>query len=495
MEPEIVIAIPSFNPDERLVELVRALRARTDAPVVLVDDGSTSARKSFFDECKTLGGVEVLVHEMNHGKGRALKTALDHVVAAHGDAVGCVTCDGDGEHSVDDIMHCMDEQRLHPEALVLGCRSIGAGAPFKSRFGNGWSRFVFRCATGRRFADTQTGLRGVPASAFKEFLELPGERFEFESEMLLSLGDRELVEFPIETIYMRDDEGSRKTTFHPLRDSWRINKVVGRHMWARIAAKFRRNKADEPAAESAVSSSGGAKLKDISHGGSAARRYFDVTYGPMPLWKACLMELCTFLFSGMPGALGIAVRSALYRPFFGECKGKVLIGRHVTFRHPGKIRFHGSAVLDDRCTVDAKGTENSGIDLGDGVYVGKNTIVYCKNGDIALDDKVSLSANCIVFSSNKLHMGKGTMVGSFSYLLSGGEYDFSISVPFCEQNGMVTHGPLEVGENVWLGAHVTVLDAASIGESTVVGAGSVVTKPLPAHVLALGVPATVRKEI
>ncbi len=488
-----IIAIPSFNPDERLVELVRALRGGTDAPIVLADDGSSSARKSFFEDCKAFGGVEVLVHEVNRGKGGALKTLLAHISSAHPDAAGCVTCDGDGEHSVDDILHCMDELERHPEALVLGCRSIGSDAPFKSRFGNAWSRFVFRCATGRRFADTQTGLRGIPASAFKDFLALPGERFEFESEMLLSLGDRELVEFPIETIYMRDLDGVRKTTFHPFRDSWRINKVVAGHMWSRASSKFR-GRGGEPR-EEGVSDSGGSKLKDISHGGSAVRRYFDVTYGPMPRWKACLMELCTFLFSGMPGALGIAVRSWLYRPFFGECKGKVLIGRHVTFRHPGKIRFHGSAVLDDRCTVDAKGAENSGIDVGDGVYVGKNTIVYCKNGDIALDDKVSLSANCIVFSSNRLHIGKGTMVGSFSYLLSGGEYDFSIDVPFCEQNGMVTHGPLEVGENVWLGAHVTVLDAASIGASTVVGAGSVVAKPLPAHVLALGVPAAVRKEI
>ena len=87
------------------------------------------------------------------------------------------------------------------------------------------------------------------------------------------------------------------------------------------------------------------------------------------------------------------------------------------------------------------------------------------------------------------------MVGSFSYLLSGGEYDYASPVPFCRQSGMVTKGPLRVGANCWLGAHVTVLDAASIGDGAVVGAGAVVVSPIPARSLALGVPAKVRRTL
>ncbi|MBQ9726179.1 MAG: acyltransferase [Kiritimatiellae bacterium] len=233
-----------------------------------------------------------------------------------------------------------------------------------------------------------------------------------------------------------------------------------------------------------------AKLKGVrGRRGSAARKYFELVYGPMPRWKALLMELCVLLFSGLPGALGLFLRSKLYRPFFGACGRGVVVGRHVTLRHPSKIFLGDGVVLDDNCVVDAKGAGNRGVTLGDGVYVGRNTIVYCKGGDIDVGKNASLSADCIVFSSNRLVLGAGTMVGSFSYLLSGGEYDWRSPVPFAEQAGMETEGPLEIGENCWIGAHVTVLDAASVGAGTTVGAGAVVAAPLPSGCLALGVPA------
>ena len=231
------------------------------------------------------------------------------------------------------------------------------------------------------------------------------------------------------------------------------------------------NPEEPPPAVAAETSA--AKLKGVrGGGGSAARKYFALTYGPMPRWKAVLMELVVLLFSGTPGALGLFLRSKLYRPFFGACGRKVVIGRHVTLRHPSKIRLGDGVVVDDNAVLDAKGAGNRGISLGTGVYVGRNTIVYCKGGDIEIGENASLSADCIVFSSNRLSLGAGTMVGSFSYLLSGGEYDWRSPVPFAQQSGMETKGPLEIGENCWLGAHVTVLDAASIGPGTTVGAGA-----------------------
>lgn len=240
----------------------------------------------------------------------------------------------------------------------------------------------------------------------------------------------------------------------------------------------------------AAAQAAAAKLKGVrGGGGSAARKYFALTYGPMPRWKALLMELVAFFLSGMPGAPGLFLRSKLYRPFFGACGRKVVIGRHVTLRHPSKIRLGDGVVVDDNAVLDAKGDGNRGLSIGAGAYIGRNTIVYCKGGDIEIGEGASLSANCIVFSSNRLSLGAGTMVGSFSYLLSGGEYDWRSPVPFAQQSGMVTKGPLEIGENCWIGAHVTVLDAASIGPNTTVGAGAVVSRPLPGGVLALGAPA------
>ena len=255
--------------------------------------------------------------------------------------------------------------------------------------------------------------------------------------------------------------------------------------------------AGAPAGEAAPApETEGAKLKTVlGGGGSAAKKYFDLTYGPMPRWKAVLMEILVLFLCNVPGALGLFLRSRLYRPFFGACGRRVAIGRGVTLRHPSKIFLGEGVVIDDRATLDAKGSSNRGITLGDGVFVGRNTTIYCKNGDVALAANASLSANVIVFSSNDLAIGEGTMVGSFSYLLSGGEYDYASPVPFCRQSGMETKGPLRVGANCWLGAHVTVLDAASIGDGAVVGAGAVVTSPVPPRSLALGVPAKVRRTL
>lgn len=240
---------------------------------------------------------------------------------------------------------------------------------------------------------------------------------------------------------------------------------------------------------------GGAKLKDALGASSAVAAYFSVTYGPMARWKAALFELVQLLVSGIPGALGYALRGVIYPFFLGACGRKVLFGRHLTLRHPSKIRLGDNVVLDDRSTLDAKGETNCGIELGRGVFVGRNTTIYCKNGDIRICDNASLSANCIVFSSNDLEIGCGTMIGSFSYLLSGGEYDYASAVPYCRQSGMETKGPLRVGDDCWLGAHVTVLDAASIGDGSVVAAGAVVVSPLPPHVLAMGVPAKIAKAL
>ena len=238
------------------------------------------------------------------------------------------------------------------------------------------------------------------------------------------------------------------------------------------------------------------KVKDAMQSQSAFAAYRALLYGDASLSYVIRAELIQSCLSGMPGALGILLRSRLYKSLFGSVDGKVIIGRNVVLRHPRKIHLGKGVILDENCMVDAKGTDNKGITLGDGVFVGRNSIVYCKNGDITLGNRVSVSSSCTLFSSNQLSVGDGTLIGSYSYLLSGGEYDTNSESPFADQDGMQTAGPLSIGTNCWLGARVTVLDAAgSIGDHCVVGAGAVVTKPIPADSVAAGVPAHVIKQL
>ena len=220
------IVIPSLDPDERLPAYCRALRAATPAPILLVDDGSRAELRPIFDECLAAAdGVELLRHDVNRGKGRALKTAFERLLARPG-FLGCVTADADGQHAVEDVVECLRRLEASPGALVLGCRRFsGPDVPWKSRFGNNWMKTLFRLATGRRFHDTQTGLRGIPAPFMRELLGVPGDRFEFESDMLLRLGDRPMDQFEIRTIY---ENGNKGTHFRPVRDSLSILRLVVR---------------------------------------------------------------------------------------------------------------------------------------------------------------------------------------------------------------------------------------------------------------------------
>ncbi|NQU40263.1 MAG: acyltransferase [Lentisphaerae bacterium] len=238
----------------------------------------------------------------------------------------------------------------------------------------------------------------------------------------------------------------------------------------------------------------GTKVKDLrTKGGLAA--YRELTVGRVSFGAFLKSELLTSLLGTMPGACGLFLRSKLYPCLLGSCGKGVLFGRNITLRHPSKIHLGDGVIIDDNAVIDAKGENNDGIRLDAQVFIGRGTIVYCKGGSVHLESGVNVSSRCTLFSSNALTIGRGTVIGAYSYLLSGGEYDYQDPTPFAEQNGMQTRGPLLVGANCWIGTRVTVLDAACIGEHCVIGAGSVVNRPLIAHTLAAGVPARILKRI
>ncbi|HMP89154.1 MAG TPA: acyltransferase [Kiritimatiellia bacterium] len=236
-------------------------------------------------------------------------------------------------------------------------------------------------------------------------------------------------------------------------------------------------------------------LGEENGGSSAWRKYRDLVHGDVSNARVLFSELVTFLIGGFPGPLGLFLRSKIFPKLFGACGSKVVFGRNVVLRHAHKIRLGDRVVVDDYAVLDAKGRENRGIEIGDDVYIGRNTIIYCKGGDIVLENAVNISSNCQIFSSNRLEIGAGTVIGAFTYLLSGGEYDHEDPTPFAKQSGMKTKGPLRIGANSWLGARVTVLDAATVGDHCVLAAGAVVNKPIPPDSIAGGVPAKVIKSI
>ncbi|GAA5032370.1 glycosyltransferase [Microbacterium fluvii] len=221
----MIVLIPAYEPSAVLPHLVAAIgEADPEAQVLVVDDGSGIRYRPVFDDAVAAGAV-VLTHESNRGKGAALKTGFAHIATAWpGEDV--VTADADGQHTVPDIVRVADELRrdaaAERPALVLGVRVFtGDDVPARSRFGNTVTRWLFRAASGTAVSDTQTGLRGVPATMLDWLRQLPGDRFEYELTMLLRAprAGFALREVPITTVYLEQNASSH---FRPIVDSLRV---------------------------------------------------------------------------------------------------------------------------------------------------------------------------------------------------------------------------------------------------------------------------------
>lgn len=220
MQP--VVIIPAYEPSAALPPLVQDLLSRGVERVIVVDDGSSQACAPLFEQLRTMPGVAVLHHARNMGKGRALKTAFNHLLVEHPDCPGAVTADADGQHLAVDILRVLREMHSRPGTLVLGSRNFKTDdVPLRSRLGNRATLGVFRFFTGLGLGDTQTGLRGIPATFLPRLLSVRPEGYDFELEMLILAARSGLPihEVPITTVYL---DGNATSHFNPLLDSFKV---------------------------------------------------------------------------------------------------------------------------------------------------------------------------------------------------------------------------------------------------------------------------------
>ena len=229
--------------------------------------------------------------------------------------------------------------------------------------------------------------------------------------------------------------------------------------------------------------------KEFSKRGGKLTKYMELILGEKGLFRLLKYELIIGIASQTPGALGLLLRSKLYPKLLGSVGRNVQFGIGVVLRHPQKIHIGNDVVIDDYCVIDAKGQNNRGIFIGDGVFIGRNTILNCKNGDIILEDRVNISFNCMIFSASEVRVGASTLIAAYCYLVGGTHHYDDPSIPVLDQ-GRSSQG-IRLGPGGWLGAHVTVFDGVEIGENVIVGAASVVNKNLPGFVIATGMPARI----
>lgn len=233
---DVSVILPSYNPSEKLITAVRALNEAGFDDIIVINDGSEKEKSAeIFEKVKEMPFVRLISHEKNMGKGKALKTGFDFFLKNRPYKKGLVTTDDDMQHRAEDIKSCCSEM-LRTGTAVFGARSFkGKEIPPKSRFGNNMTSFTFRFLCGIKITDTQTGLRALPSSYLPALIKVSGDRFEYETNMLLAMKENGLKfrELPIRTIYSDNNSG---THFRPIRDSLKIYAVILKYVFSSLLA-------------------------------------------------------------------------------------------------------------------------------------------------------------------------------------------------------------------------------------------------------------------
>ena len=227
--------------------------------------------------------------------------------------------------------------------------------------------------------------------------------------------------------------------------------------------------------------------KLFDKGKSQLEKYQEIVIGRKGLLPLLKHEFIMLVSSWVPGALGLLLRSKLYPLLLGTVGSGVIFGSNVVLRHPHKIHLGDNIVIDDNCVLDAKGEEGNSIVVGNGVFIGRNTILYCKDGDIAIGDNTTISFNCDIFSANVVSVGQNVQMAAYCFL-NGGTHSYDrtdLPVLQQERSGI----GITVEDNVWVGADAKIMDGVTVGRDSIVGAGAVVNHDVAPFSIVGGIPA------
>lgn len=224
---EFIILIPALNPPKEILSsYIKELKNYGFKRILVVDDGSRAEYKTYFKKLKSEGS-DIFTHYKNLGKGRALKNSFNYILNEYKNFKYIITVDSDGQHTAKDVykiaLRTKQDQDLR---MYLGSRDFNEeNVPFKSSFGNKTTSFLYKLMFGQKIADTQTGLRAIPKDLLTDFLDIPGERFEYEINMLIKSTQKKIniVEVPIETVYY---DNNSETHFNPIIDSFKIYRIM-----------------------------------------------------------------------------------------------------------------------------------------------------------------------------------------------------------------------------------------------------------------------------
>ena len=231
----VSIIIPAYQPDEKLLSTIRELVESGFDDILVVDDGSRESCQKIFEIVEQIKECTLLRHSVNKGKGAALKTAIHYFIKNKKDRAVVVTVDADGQHLVKDI-EAVSKAALESKKVIFGVRNFSnPDVPARSKLGNQITATIFRLFFGMKLRDTQTGLRAFPQEYLEEMLVVEGDRYEYETNVLLYMNRLRIPfeQVDITTVYIEENQSSH---FHVVRDSLRIYGLILKYLFSSVAA-------------------------------------------------------------------------------------------------------------------------------------------------------------------------------------------------------------------------------------------------------------------
>ena len=224
-----IVLIPSYEPDDKLIELVNELN-KEDVDIVVINDGSNETFDNIFKSIES--NVHLINYKNNKGKGYALKKGIKYIKDKYKEDYLIITMDSDGQHTIKDAKKLMEYTENNQNVLTIGKRLRDKKIPLRSKIGNSITRFVYYITTGVSVYDTQSGLRCFSAELVDFLINIDGNRFEYEMNVLIMCAKNKIKmkEIVIETIYIDNNSGSH---FNKIKDSYLIYKNIIKNAFKR----------------------------------------------------------------------------------------------------------------------------------------------------------------------------------------------------------------------------------------------------------------------
>lgn len=188
------------------------------------------------------------------------------------------------------------------------------------------------------------------------------------------------------------------------------------------------------------------------------------------MFKAIVSEVREWIegvLAYVPGRTGYWLRARWYSLLLGTGEGVFSLGRGTTIIGSRNIHLHGAVSVGEDCLLSAG---QGRLEFGEGTFLNRNVSIVADFSEIKIGRDVLIAMGVTMRSA-------------------GHRFDRSPAIPIREQGH--DRKPIIVGNDIWIGANAVILGGVTIGDHSVVAAGSVVTRDVPPCSLVMGVPARV----